>query len=119
MSAAVGMTPSAEARNTHVAPAWVNSSTTATGISGTSRYGHPSPVSRKCLRRGPSGPACRFSAAETVDIEGLLHAMGGRSGSRGHDVAPHGRPFDTWGVLVTGPLRPSTEGSNDDPGMQL
>jgi hypothetical protein len=45
--------------------------------------------------------------------------MGGRSGSGGHDVAPHGRLFDTWGVLVTGPLRPSTEGSNDDPGTQL
>ena len=46
INAAVGITPSAEARNTHVAPAWVNSSTTATGINGTSRYGHPSPVIR-------------------------------------------------------------------------
>jgi hypothetical protein len=47
INAAVGITPNAEARNTHVAPAWVNSSTTATGINGTSRYGHPSPLSRK------------------------------------------------------------------------
>jgi hypothetical protein len=47
INAAVGTTPSADARNTQVAPAWVSSSTTATGISGTSRYGHPSPLSRK------------------------------------------------------------------------
>ncbi len=47
INAAVGITPSADARNTHVGAACTSSSTTATGISGTSRYGHPSPVSRK------------------------------------------------------------------------
>jgi hypothetical protein len=52
ISAAVGITPSADARNTQVAPAWVNSSTTATGINGTSRYGQPSPLNRKVVDRG-------------------------------------------------------------------
>jgi hypothetical protein len=62
ISAAVGITPSAEARNTQVAPAWMNSSTTATGISGTSRYGQPSPVSRKG-GRCPAGVGADVSVA--------------------------------------------------------
>ena len=57
ISAAVGTTPSAEARNTQVGEACSNSSPTATGISGTSRYGQPSPVIRKC--RPPSAPGGR------------------------------------------------------------
>ena len=47
MSAAVGMTPSADAAKINTASAWTTSSTIATGISGTSRYGQPSPVKRK------------------------------------------------------------------------
>jgi hypothetical protein len=48
ISAAVGITPSAEARNTHVGVACTSSSANATGISGTSRYGQPSPDRSNC-----------------------------------------------------------------------
>ncbi len=51
ISAAVGITPSADAANTATASACTNSSRIATGINGTSRYGQPSPVSRNGLGR--------------------------------------------------------------------
>ena len=41
MSAAVGMTPSAEAKNVTTAPACASSKTIAIGMKGTSRYGQP------------------------------------------------------------------------------
>ena len=49
MSAAVGMTPSAEAAKMIVASACVSSSTIAIGMNGTSRYGQPSPLRRNRL----------------------------------------------------------------------
>ena len=55
ISAAVGITPSAEAANTATASACMNSRTIATGINGTSRYGQPSPVSRNGLPRSVGG----------------------------------------------------------------
>ena len=48
--AAVGITPRAAATKIGVAPAWSSSSTMATGMNGTSRYGQPSPLSRNLLR---------------------------------------------------------------------
>src|ERR671939_466415 len=42
MSAAVGMTPSVEAKNVGTAPTCANSKITAIGMKGTSRYGQPS-----------------------------------------------------------------------------
>jgi hypothetical protein len=50
MRAAVGITPSAEVTKISVALAWANSSTIATTMNGTSRYGQPSPLSRKRRR---------------------------------------------------------------------
>src|SRR5215217_1626897 len=50
ISAAVGITPSAEAKNTSAASASANRSTTAIGMNGTRTYGHPSPLSRKRRR---------------------------------------------------------------------
>ena len=46
MSAAVGMTPAAAAPKISAASAWPNSSTTAIGMNGTSRYGQPEPDRR-------------------------------------------------------------------------
>ena len=57
MSAAVGMTPSADAAKINTASAWTSSSTIATGISGTSRYGQPSPVNKK-ERFGAASGVC-------------------------------------------------------------
>ena len=56
MSAAVGMTPSAEAAKMAVAGACASSSTIAIGMNGTSRYGHPSPLRRSRLHL--SLPGC-------------------------------------------------------------
>ena len=50
ISAAVGITPSAEATKMIVALACTSSSTIAIGMNGTSRYGQPSPLSRKRRR---------------------------------------------------------------------
>jgi hypothetical protein len=47
ISAAVGITPSAEAVKISAAPAPAMSSAIATGMNGTSRYGQPSPVNRR------------------------------------------------------------------------
>ena len=55
MSAAVGMTPSADAAKISTASAWTTSSRIATGISGTSRYGQPTPDKRKERFVVPSG----------------------------------------------------------------
>ena len=47
ISAAVGMTPSADDVKTSAAPAWARSRAMAIGMNGTRRYGHPSPLIRK------------------------------------------------------------------------
>jgi hypothetical protein len=46
MSAAVGMIPAAAMKKISVGAAWLNSRMTASGMKGTSRYGHPSALSR-------------------------------------------------------------------------
>jgi hypothetical protein len=46
MRAAVGMTPSAEAKKTITGLAWTTSSRIAARMNGTSRYGQPCPESR-------------------------------------------------------------------------
>src|SRR4051812_34535112 len=51
ISAAVGMTPSAEAEKISVALTCASSSATAIGMNGTRRYGHPWPEVRKLPRR--------------------------------------------------------------------
>ena len=50
ISAAVGITPSAEVKKMIVGETCATSSTIASGMNGTSRYGHPLPVSRKRRR---------------------------------------------------------------------
>ncbi len=50
ISAAVGMTPSADEKNTSAASASANRSATAIGMNGTRTYGQPSPLSRKRRR---------------------------------------------------------------------
>ena len=55
MRAAVGITPSADAAKISTGSAWMNSSRMATGISGTSRYGQPSPDTKKERFVGTSG----------------------------------------------------------------
>ena len=50
ISAAVGITPSADAKNTIAASACASSSAIAIGMNGTRMYGHPSPLSRKRRR---------------------------------------------------------------------
>ena len=50
ISAAVGITPSADVMNTIDADACPSSSATAIGMNGTRKYGHPSPLSRKRRR---------------------------------------------------------------------
>ena len=55
MSAAVGMTPSAEAKNVTTAPAWTSSNTMAIGMKGTSRYGQPWLVMRNRRRSTEGG----------------------------------------------------------------
>src|SRR3954462_10481413 len=52
ISAAVGMTPSAEVRKIAVGLAWAISSATAIGMKGTRRYGHPWLEVRKARRIG-------------------------------------------------------------------
>src|SRR3978361_1027803 len=47
ISAAVGITPSADDAKMSPAPAWARSSAIAIGMNGTRRYGHPSPLNRK------------------------------------------------------------------------
>jgi hypothetical protein len=81
MRAAVGMTPSADAAKIGTGSAWTSSSTIATGISGTSRYGQPSPDNRKE----------RFVAASGVCVVnfGLLEVESRPRSSRGHP-APDG-----------------------------
>ena len=46
ISAAVGITPAAEVKKIRPAAAPARSSAIAIGMNGTSRYGHPSPLSR-------------------------------------------------------------------------
>ncbi len=50
ISAAVGITPRADVTKISVGSAWASSSAIATAMNGTSRYGHPSPLSRKRRR---------------------------------------------------------------------
>jgi hypothetical protein len=47
MSAAVGITPAADAKNTTPAPAFPRSRAIASGMNGTSRYGQPSPLNSR------------------------------------------------------------------------
>ena len=78
MSAAVGMTPSADAAKIGTGSAWTSSSRIATGISGTSRYGQPSPVNKKE----------RFVAASGVCVVnlGLLEVESRQQSWRGHPL---------------------------------
>ena len=61
ISAAVGTTPSAEAKKTRIGSAWARSRTTAMTMNGTSRYGHPDPLNRK--RRRLKGSDAAVTAA--------------------------------------------------------
>jgi hypothetical protein len=63
MSAAVGITPSADVTKITLALACASSSTIAIGMNGTSRYGQPAPLSRKRRRLNPvSGAAAVMEA---------------------------------------------------------
>ena len=50
ISAAVGTTPSADEKNTMIGSAPAKSSTIATAMNGTSRYGQPEPLNRNRLK---------------------------------------------------------------------
>ena len=63
MSAAVGTTPSADAKNTMIGSAPMTSSTTAMTMNGTSRYGHPDPLNKNFRRLKGSAVALIRSAA--------------------------------------------------------
>ena len=73
MSAAVGMTPSAEAKKIATAPACASSSTIAIGMNGTSRYGQPWLVLRN--RRSST------EAAETTGRQSAGPVRAGRLAS--------------------------------------
>src|SRR5688572_20402151 len=88
MSAAVGMTPSAEVTKISVALACANSSAIATAMNGTSRYGQPSPLKRNRRRLNDSRAwltardyglrvrqEIRALADRLVVVTGLLHAL--------------------------------------------
>ena len=69
ISAAVGITPSAEATKISVASACASSSAIAIGMNGTSRYGQPAPLSRNRRRLKP----CEGAGADTSgpDLSGV------------------------------------------------
>ena len=62
ISAAVGITPSAEVTKMIVADACASSSAMAIGMNGTSRYGQPSPLSRNLRIGRPDLTVCRCGA---------------------------------------------------------
>ena len=82
ISAAVGMTPMAETKKIATAVALATSSTIASGMNGTRRYGHPSPLSRKRTQglagygrwtshllpsaRGAAGGSCASASRSTT-----------------------------------------------------
>src|SRR4051794_13699907 len=89
MSAAVGITPAADAKKISVGLACATSSTTAIGMNGTRRYGHPWPEVRKLPRRIGRWSLWGLSSAPMLDPTHT--ALGAWSGGR---FMNFGEPLD-------------------------
>ena len=83
ISAAVGITPSAEVMKIALALACENSSTIAIGMNGTSRYGQPEPLNRNRRRSNPrcsGAPALTRSAVQQLSallrLRGVVTGLG-------------------------------------------
>src|SRR5947208_2802887 len=102
MSAAVGMTPSAEAKKIRVGLPWKSSSTTAIGMNGTSVYGHPWPDVRKLPTRIGR---CSLWGVRSADMLDPTHtALGAWGGGR---YMNFGEPLDEERLAVL--LRPDDD----------
>src|SRR3954454_21123841 len=99
ISAAVGITPAADAKKISVGLACATSSTTAIGMNGTRRYGHPWPEVRKLPRRIGCG---RLRGVDFLRMPDPSHtALGAWGGGR---YLHFGEPLDDDRLIAL--LRP-------------
>ena len=100
INAAVGITPSAEARNTHVAPAWVELQHHRHRDQRHQQVRPPLPGEQEVPATGTVWSRMPVLVSRTADIEGLLTRSAEDRGGTGATLrwAPHGRPFGGWGA---------------------